>query len=47
VLPIVARSHSDQETAHLKKHGADKVIMGEHEIAIAMLADVPRGAGYA
>jgi CPA2 family monovalent cation:H+ antiporter-2 len=47
VLPIVARSHSDQETEHLKKHGADKVIMGEHEIAIAMLADVPRGAGYA
>jgi CPA2 family monovalent cation:H+ antiporter-2 len=47
VLPIIARSHSDEETEHLKKHGATKVIMGEHEIAIAMLADVPRGAGYA
>ena len=46
VLPIIARSHSDEETEHLKKHGATKVIMGEHEIAIAMLADVPRGAGY-
>jgi K+:H+ antiporter len=46
VLPIIARSHSDEETEHMKKHGATKVIMGEHEIAIAMLADVPRGAGY-
>jgi monovalent cation:H+ antiporter-2, CPA2 family len=47
VLPIIARSHSDEETEHLKKHGATKVIMGEHEIAIAMLSDVPRPAGYA
>ena len=47
VLPIIARSHSDEETEHLKKHGATKVIMGEHEIAIAMLSDVPRAAGYA
>jgi CPA2 family monovalent cation:H+ antiporter-2 len=46
-LPIIARSHSDEETEHLKKHGATRVIMGEHEIAIAMLSDVPRGAGYA
>ncbi len=43
VLTIIARSHSDEETEHLKKHGATKVIMGEHEIAIAMLSDVPRG----
>jgi CPA2 family monovalent cation:H+ antiporter-2 len=40
-LHIVARSHSEEETAHLKKHGADRVIMGEHEIALAMLADIP------
>ena len=33
-LPIIARSHSEEETEHLKKHGATKVIMGEHEIAI-------------
>lgn len=46
VLPIIARSHSDEETEHLKKYGADKVIMGEHEIAIAMLADVPRSTGF-
>jgi monovalent cation:H+ antiporter-2, CPA2 family len=39
-LPIIARSHSDEETEHLKKHGATVVIMGEHEIAMAMLADV-------
>jgi monovalent cation:H+ antiporter-2, CPA2 family len=43
VLPIIARSHSEEETEHLKRHGANKVIMGEHEIAIAMLSDVPRG----
>jgi K+:H+ antiporter len=41
-LRIVARSHSDEETQHLKKHGADTVIMGEREIALAMLADVPK-----
>ena len=38
-LPIIARSHSDDETAHLKKHGATEVVMGEHEIAKAMVAD--------
>ena len=37
---IVARSHSEEETEHLKKHGANAVIMGEREIALAMLADV-------
>ncbi|MBX9591821.1 MAG: Kef family K(+) transporter [Hyphomonadaceae bacterium] len=47
VLPIIARSHSDEESEHLMNHGATKVIMGEHEIAIAMLADVPRSLGYA
>jgi CPA2 family monovalent cation:H+ antiporter-2 len=40
-LPIVARCHSEAETEHLKKHGASRVIMGEHEIAMAMLADIP------
>jgi len=38
-LPIIARSHSDEETVHLTKHGATKVVMGEHEIAKAMVAD--------
>jgi monovalent cation:H+ antiporter-2, CPA2 family len=36
-LPIIARSHSDAETEHLLSHGADIVIVGEHEIAKAML----------
>ena len=44
VLPIIARSHSDEETEHLMKHGATRVIMGEHEIAMAMLSDVPDAA---
>jgi K+:H+ antiporter len=38
-LPIIARSHSEEETAHLVRHGASKVIMGEHLIAHAMIAD--------
>jgi monovalent cation:H+ antiporter-2, CPA2 family len=40
-LPIVARAHSEDEVEHLKKHGATKVVMGEHEIAKAMIADIP------
>ncbi|MGH8432233.1 MAG: NAD-binding protein, partial [Solimonas sp.] len=36
-LPIIARAHSEEEIAHLEKHGASSVIMGEHEIAKAML----------
>jgi len=39
-LPIVARAHSEEEIEHLKKHGATVVVMGEHEIAKAMLAFV-------
>ena len=46
MLPIIARSHSDEETEHLMKHGATKVIMGEHEIAVAMLSDVPLSIGH-
>ena len=47
-LRIVARAHSDEEVAHLKHHGANFVIMGEEEIARAMLADLAakeNGAG--
>jgi CPA2 family monovalent cation:H+ antiporter-2 len=40
-LPIIARAHSEDEIEHLKKHGATKVVMGEHEIAKAMIADIP------
>jgi CPA2 family monovalent cation:H+ antiporter-2 len=37
-LPIVARAHSDAEVAHLTRCGATLTIMGEAEIARAMLA---------
>jgi CPA2 family monovalent cation:H+ antiporter-2 len=40
-LPIVARAHSEAEIEHLKKHGATQVVMGEHEIAKAMIAAIP------
>ena len=40
-LKIIARSHSEEETAHLLKHGATEVVMGEHEIAKAMLGFIP------
>ena len=36
-IRIVARAHSDEEVEHLTKHGADRVIMGEKEIAHGML----------
>lgn len=36
-MRIIARAHSDAEVEHLIKHGADKVIMGEREIALGML----------
>jgi CPA2 family monovalent cation:H+ antiporter-2 len=43
-LPIIARAHSEEEIAHLKYHGANVVIMGEQEIAKAMLAQIGMGA---
>jgi CPA2 family monovalent cation:H+ antiporter-2 len=36
-LPIIARAHSEEEIDYLKRHGASLVVMGEHEIAKAML----------
>jgi CPA2 family monovalent cation:H+ antiporter-2 len=39
-LLIIARAHSEEEVLHLKKHGASTVIMGEYEIARAMIEDV-------
>ena len=44
-LPIIARAHSEAEIEHLKKHGATSVVMGEHEIAKAMVADIPSRRG--
>jgi CPA2 family monovalent cation:H+ antiporter-2 len=46
-LTIVARAHSEAEILHLKKHGASIVIMGEHEIAMAMVDHVASAAGAA
>jgi CPA2 family monovalent cation:H+ antiporter-2 len=46
-LPIIARAHSEEEIAHLKHHGANIVIMGEQEIAKAMLAQIGAGAAAA
>jgi CPA2 family monovalent cation:H+ antiporter-2 len=37
LLLIVARAHFDAEVMHLGNMGADKVVMGEREIALAML----------
>jgi CPA2 family monovalent cation:H+ antiporter-2 len=36
-LPIVVRAHFDAEVEHLLSLGASKVVMGEREIALAML----------
>lgn len=40
-LTIIARAHSDEEIEHLRKHGATAVVMGENEIARAMLQLIP------
>ncbi|MEA1651737.1 YbaL family putative K(+) efflux transporter [Nitrospirillum sp. BR 11164] len=37
-LDIIARAHTDAAVDHLRQHGASLVIMGEREIAQAMLA---------
>ena len=41
-LPIIARAHSETEIDHLLAHGASLVVMGEHEIAKAMLETVDK-----
>lgn len=48
-LLIIARAHSEAEIEHLLAHGADQVVMGEHEIAKAMLERVTQlpAAGHA
>jgi CPA2 family monovalent cation:H+ antiporter-2 len=42
MLPIIARAHSEAEIEHLAKHGANLVVMGEHEIAKAMIGHLTR-----
>jgi CPA2 family monovalent cation:H+ antiporter-2 len=45
-LPVIARAHSEEEIDHLKRHGANLVVMGEHEIAKAMLESVAEVAMF-
>ncbi len=40
-LPIIVRAHSSAQEDHVVKYGATKVVMGEQEIARAMVASVP------
>ena len=40
-LEIIARAHFDAEVDHLMEHGATRVIMGEREIAHAILEHAP------
>lgn len=42
-LPIIARAHSDAESAHLLKYGASSIILGEREVAKAMIGSIPSG----
>ena len=43
-LPIIARAHFEEEIVHLKRHGANIVVMGEHEIAKSMLLNIAEAA---
>lgn len=40
-VEVVARAHSDAEAQHLIAHGADRIVMGEAEIARGMLDEGP------
>lgn len=42
-LTVIARAHSDAEEEHLKRLGANHVVMGEREIGIAMSDLTPAG----
>jgi CPA2 family monovalent cation:H+ antiporter-2 len=37
-IRIIARAHSDEERDHLKRLGADEIVVGEREIGLAMVA---------
>jgi CPA2 family monovalent cation:H+ antiporter-2 len=43
-LQIIARAHSEEEVDYLRRHGASLVVMGEHEIAKAMIDNVAEAA---
>ncbi|MBU3077395.1 YbaL family putative K(+) efflux transporter [Sphingomonas quercus] len=37
-LTIISRAHSDEQVAHMLRHGADEVVMGEQQVAAEMLS---------
>ncbi|MFO7478175.1 MAG: YbaL family putative K(+) efflux transporter [Methyloceanibacter sp.] len=43
-LRIIARAHTEAEHEHLQRHGATLIVMGDHEIAKAMLDQLATGA---
>jgi CPA2 family monovalent cation:H+ antiporter-2 len=45
-LPIIARSHSDAESEHLLKYGANTVVLGEQEVARAMIGAIAADAEH-
>ncbi|WP_428491952.1 YbaL family putative K(+) efflux transporter [Rhodopila sp.] len=44
-IDIIARAHFDSAVEHLSQHGATTVVMGEREIARAMLEQAVKGDG--
>jgi CPA2 family monovalent cation:H+ antiporter-2 len=42
-LTIIARAHSDAEVEHLKRYGADRIVLGEQEIALEMTRLILQG----
>jgi CPA2 family monovalent cation:H+ antiporter-2 len=45
-LKVIARAHSDEQVAHLSENGADRVVMGEREIAREMLRLAAEEPGF-
>jgi CPA2 family monovalent cation:H+ antiporter-2 len=45
-LAIFARAHSDEEVEHLERHGVNKVVLGEREIARRLLELLVPTKGY-
>jgi CPA2 family monovalent cation:H+ antiporter-2 len=43
-LLIIARAHSDAEKQHLARYGASSIVLGEQEIARAMVSGIPANA---
>ncbi len=46
-IKVIARSHSKEQLAFLKRHGVDLAVMGEHELAVVMAEYSLRELGVA